>query len=63
MNMFSLFLEITKKRGMATNGFSSLIFYICGNVLQAYCWARTCERQASRMRVIYLKAVLRQDVG
>ncbi|CAN6271743.1 unnamed protein product [Urochloa humidicola] len=30
--------------------------------LEGYCWARTAERQASRMRVRYLRAVLRQDV-
>lgn len=27
------------------------------------CWARTSERQTSRMRVEYLKSVLRQEVG
>ncbi|XP_052197564.1 ABC transporter B family member 15-like [Diospyros lotus] len=31
--------------------------------LEGYCWTRTAERQASRMRARYLKAVLRQDVG
>ncbi|KAG5535023.1 hypothetical protein RHGRI_022958 [Rhododendron griersonianum] len=31
--------------------------------LEGYCWTRTAERQASRMRSRYLKAVLRQDVG
>ncbi|CAN6243375.1 unnamed protein product [Urochloa humidicola] len=30
--------------------------------LEAYCWTRTSERQASRMQARYLKAVLRQDV-
>ncbi|KAF8013030.1 hypothetical protein BT93_I1023 [Corymbia citriodora subsp. variegata] len=30
---------------------------------KGYCWTRTGERQASRMRSTYLKAVLRQDVG
>ncbi|RLM78947.1 putative multidrug resistance protein [Panicum miliaceum] len=30
---------------------------------EGYCWARTAERQASRMRARYLRAVLRQDVG
>ncbi|KAM7508087.1 hypothetical protein LguiA_018540 [Lonicera macranthoides] len=33
------------------------------NINKGYCWARTAERQASRLRVRYLKAVLRQDVG
>jgi len=27
------------------------------------CWTRTAERQASRMRMEYLKSVLRQEVG
>ncbi|KAA8530290.1 hypothetical protein F0562_004999 [Nyssa sinensis] len=31
--------------------------------LEGYCWTRTGERQASRTRARYLKAVLRQDVG
>ncbi|GJM85230.1 hypothetical protein PR202_ga01663 [Eleusine coracana subsp. coracana] len=30
--------------------------------LEGYCWARTADRQASRMRTRYLRAVLRQDV-
>ncbi|KAL6888373.1 hypothetical protein ACP4OV_009399 [Aristida adscensionis] len=30
--------------------------------LEGYCWSWTAERQASRMRTRYLKAVLRQDV-
>ncbi|XP_023743757.1 ABC transporter B family member 15 [Lactuca sativa] len=31
--------------------------------LEGYCWARTAERQASRLRSDYLKAVLRQEVA
>ncbi|KAF6160744.1 hypothetical protein GIB67_035945 [Kingdonia uniflora] len=31
--------------------------------LEGYCWSRTGERQASRMRASYLRAVLRQDVS
>ncbi|KAL5582453.1 hypothetical protein UlMin_014895 [Ulmus minor] len=31
--------------------------------LEGYCWTRTGERQAARMRARYLKAVLRQEVG
>jgi len=30
---------------------------------EGYCWTRTSERQAARMRVGYLKAVLRQEVS
>ncbi|XP_031402316.1 ABC transporter B family member 15-like isoform X2 [Punica granatum] len=31
--------------------------------LEGYCWTRTAERQAARMRVRYLQAMLRQDVS
>ncbi|KAL6899793.1 hypothetical protein ACP4OV_006451 [Aristida adscensionis] len=44
----------------------NLVFLACATwfmaFLEGYCWARTAERQASRMRVRYLQAVLRQDV-
>ncbi|KAG0493313.1 hypothetical protein HPP92_004307 [Vanilla planifolia] len=48
---------------------SSLYFVYLATVsfvasfLEGYCWTRTGERQASRMRARYLRAVLRQDVG
>ncbi|KAL3723206.1 hypothetical protein ACJRO7_035393 [Eucalyptus globulus] len=43
------------------------LFYIaCGLLvacfLEGYCWTRTGERQAAKMRARYLSAVLRQDV-
>ncbi|XWS44246.1 hypothetical protein CRYUN_Cryun15aG0027900 [Craigia yunnanensis] len=45
----------------------SVILTACGgwvgSFLEGYCWTRTGERQARRMRTRYLKAVLRQDVG
>ncbi|KAK1292367.1 ABC transporter B family member 15 [Acorus calamus] len=45
----------------------NLLYLACGSwvasFLEGYCWTRTGERQASRMRARYLKAVLRQDVG
>ncbi|XP_068336628.1 ABC transporter B family member 15-like [Pyrus communis] len=45
----------------------ALLYLACGGFvccfLEGYCWTRTGERQAARMRVRYLKAVLRQDVG
>lgn len=45
----------------------TLCFIACGVwvacFLEGYCWTRTGERQAARMRARYLKAVLRQDVG
>lgn len=45
----------------------ALLYVACGGFvacfLEGYCWTRTGERQAARMRARYLKAVLRQDVG
>ncbi|XP_051140936.1 ABC transporter B family member 15-like isoform X1 [Andrographis paniculata] len=34
-----------------------------GCFLEGYCWTRTAQRQASRLRTTYLKAVMRQDIG
>ncbi|KAK2967863.1 hypothetical protein RJ640_029857 [Escallonia rubra] len=45
----------------------NLCYIACGQwvvcFLEGYCWTKTAERQASRLRERYLKAVLRQDVG
>ncbi|KAJ6290324.1 hypothetical protein OIU78_026115 [Salix suchowensis] len=45
----------------------ALCYLACGQWLvcftEGYCWTRTGERQATRMRTRYLKAVLRQEVG
>ncbi|XP_076955688.1 ABC transporter B family member 15-like [Bidens hawaiensis] len=38
-----------------------VIWVVC--FLEGYCWSRTAQRQASRMRSAYLKAILRQEVG
>ncbi|KAM0942675.1 putative ABC-type xenobiotic transporter [Dioscorea sansibarensis] len=44
----------------------NLLFLAGGSLLAAflegYCWMRTGERQAARLRTKYLKAILRQDV-
>ncbi|KAB1211634.1 ABC transporter B family member 15 [Morella rubra] len=44
----------------------AMLYLACGSFvacfLEGYCWTRTGERQAARMRARYLKAVLRQDV-
>ncbi|KAL0311053.1 UNVERIFIED_CONTAM: ABC transporter B family member 15 [Sesamum angustifolium] len=44
-----------------------LLYVAVGVGLSAFveglCWARTAERQTSRMRLEYLKSVLRQEVG
>ncbi|GLU01999.1 hypothetical protein SLE2022_192720 [Rubroshorea leprosula] len=45
----------------------SLVYLACAvwiaSFLEGYCWTRTGERQATRMRARYLKAVLRQDIA
>ncbi|XVF16503.1 hypothetical protein REPUB_Repub10bG0036600 [Reevesia pubescens] len=45
----------------------TLVYLACGiwvaSFLEGYCWTRTGERQASRIRARYLKAVLRQDIS
>ncbi|KAG4395715.1 hypothetical protein GLYMA_19G016700v4 [Glycine max] len=46
---------------LALSYFASASFFT--SFLEGYCWTRTSERQAARMRVKYLKAVLRQDVS
>ncbi|KAH6775558.1 P-glycoprotein 18 [Perilla frutescens var. hirtella] len=44
------------------------LFYVAIGVglsafVEGLCWARTAERQSSRMRLEYLKSVLKQEVG
>ncbi|KAL3537332.1 hypothetical protein ACH5RR_000698 [Cinchona calisaya] len=50
------------------NKYALDLFYVAvtvgsGAFLEGFCWARTAERQTSRLRTRYLQAVLRQDVG
>ncbi|KAF8364540.1 hypothetical protein HHK36_033495 [Tetracentron sinense] len=56
----------TFRHNINTNALLQL-YIACGSLvacfLEGYCWTRTGERQATRMRRRYLKAVLRQDVG
>ncbi|XP_073002722.1 putative multidrug resistance protein [Typha latifolia] len=57
------FSEFTRK---INENARNLVFLACGSwvmaFLEGYCWTRTGERQAARMRARYLRAVLRQDV-
>ncbi|KAA3464350.1 ABC transporter B family member 15-like isoform X1 [Gossypium australe] len=56
-----MFIHNINKNSMA------LLYLACGSwvacFLEGFCWSRTGERQATRMRAGYLKAILRQDVG
>ncbi|PPS02264.1 hypothetical protein GOBAR_AA18403 [Gossypium barbadense] len=56
-----MFIHNINKNSMA------LLYLACGSwvacFLEGFCWSRTGERQATRMRARYLKAILRQDVG
>ncbi|XP_009594378.1 putative multidrug resistance protein [Nicotiana tomentosiformis] len=50
------------------NKYSLWLLYVAIGVglsafVEGLCWARTAERQTSRMRLEYLKSVLRQEVG
>ncbi|XP_060959020.1 ABC transporter B family member 15-like [Cannabis sativa] len=56
-----LFLNNINKNAVALLYLACLSFVTC--FFEGYCWTRTGERQAARMRARYLKAVLRQDVG
>ncbi|KAK1273583.1 putative multidrug resistance protein [Acorus gramineus] len=57
----SLFTQNLKKNSI------NLLYLACASwvssFLEGYCWTRTGERQASRMRARYLKAVIRQDIS
>ncbi|CAN8266078.1 unnamed protein product [Cochlearia groenlandica] len=56
-----IFMQSISKNAVA------LLYVACGSwvvcFLEGYCWTRTGERQTTRMREKYLRAVLRQDVG
>ncbi|MBA0818073.1 hypothetical protein Gohar_025723 [Gossypium harknessii] len=57
--------------GMLTHNVHQVDLYVdltacgrwVGSLLDGFCWTRTGERQATRRRTRYLKAVLRQEVG
>ncbi|KAG5381686.1 hypothetical protein IGI04_033156 [Brassica rapa subsp. trilocularis] len=55
------FMKAISKNAVAMLYIAGASWVVC--FLEGYCWTRTGERQASRMRERYLKAVLRQDVG
>ncbi|XP_018680624.2 putative multidrug resistance protein isoform X1 [Musa acuminata AAA Group] len=52
--------------GSISKGAVNMLYLACGSFVvsfcEGYCWTRTGERQASRMRSRYLKAVMRQDI-
>ncbi|WOL19108.1 multidrug resistance protein [Canna indica] len=52
--------------GSTDKGVVNMLFLACVSFVvsfcEGYCWTRTGERQASRMRARYLKAVMRQDI-
>lgn len=54
------FVHNINKNAVAWLYLAGASFAVC--FIEGYCWTRTSERQAARMRCRYLKAVLRQDV-
>ncbi|KAI4339557.1 hypothetical protein MLD38_024486 [Melastoma candidum] len=65
-NIGSLSIENAFTQDLNKNAVA-LLYLACGSFVacfvEGFCWTRTGERQAARMRVRYLKAVLRQDVS
>ncbi|XP_010502833.1 PREDICTED: ABC transporter B family member 22-like [Camelina sativa] len=55
------FMHAIIKKAVALLYVACAAWVIC--FVEGYCWTRTGERQASRMRGKYLRAVLRQDVS
>ncbi|CAJ1778786.1 unnamed protein product [Sphenostylis stenocarpa] len=55
------FIHNINKNAVAWLYLAGASFAVC--FLEGYCWTRTSERQAARMRCRYLKAVLRQDIA
>ncbi|EOA25272.1 hypothetical protein CARUB_v10018587mg [Capsella rubella] len=55
------FMHAIIKNAVALLYVAGASWVIC--FVEGYCWTRTGERQASRMREKYLRAVLRQDVS
>ncbi|CAA7051982.1 unnamed protein product [Microthlaspi erraticum] len=55
------FMQSISEKARALLYVACAAWVIC--FIEAYCWTRTGERQASKMRQRYLRAVLRQDVG
>ncbi|KAB2034034.1 hypothetical protein ES319_D04G057800v1 [Gossypium barbadense] len=56
-----MFIHNINKNSMALLYLACWSWVAC--FLEGFCWSRTGERQATRMRARYLKAILRQDVG
>ncbi|KAL7103501.1 hypothetical protein ACP275_08G183300 [Erythranthe tilingii] len=61
--------DLNAKVSMSTvNTYALKLLYVAILVglsafIEGLCWARTAERQSSRMRLEYLKSVLKQEVG
>ncbi|KAL7191798.1 hypothetical protein ACSBR2_023801 [Camellia fascicularis] len=65
MNGYAAATSLTPK---VINKYALSLLYVAIGVgisgfLEGFCWARTAERQTSRLRTRYLQAVLRQEVG
>lgn len=61
MDSNSFFISI--KLTLILKWVEELIGFDLNDVVEGYCWTRTSERQTATLRVTYLKAVLRQEVG
>ncbi|KAL8154316.1 hypothetical protein V2J09_012076 [Rumex salicifolius] len=57
----SALIQSVNKNALLLCYVASGAWFLC--FLEGYCWTRTAERQAARMRVESLRAVLRQDIS
>ncbi|KAJ0527800.1 putative Type 1 protein exporter [Helianthus annuus] len=66
--MYNDYASLASKTPADINQYALLYVYVTivvasGAFIEGLCWGHTAERQSSRIRFKYLKAVLRQEVG
>ncbi|MFS7971650.1 putative Type I protein exporter [Helianthus anomalus] len=66
--MYNDYASLASKTSADINQYALLYVYVTivvasGAFIEGLCWGHTAERQSSRIRFKYLKAVLRQEVG
>ncbi|KAL4559760.1 hypothetical protein LXL04_031905 [Taraxacum kok-saghyz] len=67
-HLMNVYASVSTLTSADVNQYALAFVYIAivvgaGAFLEGFCWGRTAERQSSRIRTKYLKAILRQQVG
>ncbi|CAH1419131.1 unnamed protein product [Lactuca virosa] len=67
-HLMNVYASVSSLTPADVNKYALAFIYIAivvgaGAFLEGFCWGRTAERQSSRIRTRYLKAILRQQVG